>query len=228
MTGGKKLLGRTGIVIWASAAALLGSSFAQGGEKPNAPMPPAIEWSQERSAQAPATTYAVVSREPEPGPAAAPAQALLTAIAPWLSANFALPPSYQHPSVKLVQATEILFLRYQAFTAEKQREVLNTIYGSAGSPGNGRRPVAVYDHVNRTIFLPEGWTGRTQAELSVLVHEMVHHLQKEAGLIYPCPAASEKLAYEAQAKWLGLFGLDLASEFDIDPFTLLATTTCSH
>jgi hypothetical protein len=56
---------------------------------------------------------------------------------------------------------------------------------------------------------------------------MVHHLQKEAGLAYPCPGASEKLAYEAQQKWLGLFGLDLASEFEIDPFTLLATTACS-
>jgi hypothetical protein len=105
--------------------------------------------------------------------------------------------------------------------------VLNAIYGNGASPGNGRRPVALYDDVSRTIFLPDGWTGRTQAELSVLVHEMVHHLQKEARLTYPCPAASEKLAYEAQQKWLGLFGLDLANEFEIDPFTLLATTACA-
>jgi hypothetical protein len=170
----------------------------------------------------------VVFGEPEPQPAAAgPTQELLTAIVPWLSANFALPPSYQHPNIKLIPTTEIVFMRYRAFSVEKQRQVLNAIYGNGASPGNGRRPVALYDDVSRTIFLPDGWTGRTQAELSVLVHEMVHHLQKEARLTYPCPAASEKLAYEAQQKWLGLFGLDLAHEFEIDPFTLLATTACA-
>jgi hypothetical protein len=209
--------------------ATVGSSLAQVLQKPDdRSMPPAIEWPQERTTEASRTNYAVVFGGPELQPVAAgPAQALLTAILPWLAANFALPVSYQHPSIKLVPATEILFLRYRAFTAEKQREVLNAIYGSAASPGNGRTAVAIYDDVTRTIFLPDGWTGHTQAELSVLVHEMVHHLQKEAGLIYPCPGASEKLAYEAQEKWLGLFGLDLAGEFDIDPFTLLATTACS-
>ena len=207
---------------------MIGSATAQKPDQDRSPMPPAIEWPQEQTAEVSGVNYAVVFGGPELQPVAAgPTQALLTAIVPWLSANFALPPSYQHPNIKLVAATEILFLRYRAFTAEKQREVLNAIYGSAASPGNGRKAVAIYDDVTRTIFLPDGWTGRTQAELSVLVHEMVHHLQKEAGLIYPCPGASEKLAYEAQEKWLGLFGLDLASEFDIDPFTLLATTACA-
>jgi Domain of unknown function (DUF6647) len=207
----------------------IGSSLAQVREKPDdRSMPPAIEGPRERSAEGPALNYAVVLGGPELQPVAAgPAQALLTAIVPWLAANFALPPSYQHPSIKLVPATEILFRRYRAFTPEKQRDVLNAIYGGGAAPGNGRKAVAIYDDVTRTIFLPEGWNGRTQAELSVLVHEMVHHLQKEARLIYPCPGASEKLAYEAQEKWLGLFGLDLASEFEIDPFTLLATTACS-
>ena len=206
---------------------MIGSAAAQKPDQDRS-MPPAIEWPRERTAEGPAINYAVAFGGPELQPVAAgPAQALLTAIVPWLSANFELPPSYQHPSIKLVPATEILFRRYRAFTAEKQREVLNAIHGSAASPGNGRKAVAIYDDVTRTIFLPEGWTGRTQAELSVLVHEMVHHLQKEARLIYPCPGASEKLAYEAQEKWLGLFGLDLESEFEIDPFTLLATTACS-
>jgi hypothetical protein len=212
---------------------LLGSSatgtvIAQQSDQDRPPMPPVIEWPQEKAAKATEINYAVVFGRPDPQPdVAGPTHELLSAIVPWLSANFALPPRYQPPRIKLVPATEIVFMRYRAFSAEKQREVLNAIYGSAASPGSGRRPVALYDDVSRTIFLPDGWTGRTQTELSVLVHEMVHHLQKEAGLTYPCPEASEKLAYEAQQKWLGLFGLDLAGEFEIDPFTLLATTACA-
>ena len=50
--------------------------------------------------------------------------ALLTAIVTWISANFELPPDYNHPSIQLVPAMQITFLRYKAFTPA-QREVLS-------------------------------------------------------------------------------------------------------
>ncbi len=55
---------------------------------------------------------------------------------------------------------------------------------------------------------------------------MVHHLQNKSGVKYACAAEREKLAYEAQEKWLGLFGVSLQSEFEIDEFTLKMSTTC--
>ena len=64
------------------------------------------------------------------------------------------------------------------------------------------------------------------AELSVLVHETVHHLQHLAGTRFECAQASETLAYAAQEKWLALFGRSLESEFEIDPFTRLVSTRC--
>ena len=54
--------------------------------------------------------------------------------------------------------------------------------------------MAAYDPLTQTIFLPERWTGNTPAEISVLVHEMVHHLQNVARLKYECVQASEELA----------------------------------
>jgi hypothetical protein len=90
----------------------------------------------------------------------------------------------------------------------------------------GRDVVAVYDDTKRTIYLPEGWTGVTPAEQSVLVHEMVHHLQNLGNLKYECAEAREKLAFAAQGQWLELFDRTLASEFDLDPFTLLVRTSC--
>ena len=90
-----------------------------------------------------------------------------------------------------------------------------------------RDVVGVYDDQSKTIYLSDKWKGRTPAELSILVHEMVHHLQNEAGLHYECTAAREKLAYEAQNKWLGLFGHDLESEFEINGLAVLVSTSCA-
>jgi hypothetical protein len=152
-------------------------------------------------------------------------EALLTAIVVWLSVSFGLPASYDHPRIEFVPPIQIAFFRYQAFTAEAQREVLAR-YAAAGAENGRREVVAVYDDRRKRILLPEGWSGKTPAELSVLVHEMVHHLQKTAGLKFECPEQREKLAYEAQEKWLGLFGLTLLGEFEIDAFTLKVSTEC--
>jgi hypothetical protein len=120
---------------------------------------------------------------------------------------------------------EITFLRYQAFTPAQRRDVLTSLADNTGGP-HGREAVAVYDDRTRTIFLPDTWTGETPADLSVLVHEMVHHLQNSAHMKYECPGAREQLAYTAQDHWLKLSGRDLASEFEIDAFTLKVTTSC--
>jgi hypothetical protein len=87
---------------------------------------------------------------------------------------------------------------------------------------------AIYDDASRTIYLPEQWTGATPAEVSLLVHELVHHLQNVAGLKFDCAEAREKLAYSAQARWLELFGKTLVDEFSLDPMTVLVRTNCFY
>ena len=146
--------------------------------------------------------------------------ALLTAIVLWLAANFDLPAINEHPHLEFVPPATITALRYK-----------DTSGGQPNSPANSvdagqRDVVAVYDAATSTIYLPQGWSGNTPAELSVLVHEMVHHLQNRAKLKFECPRAREKLAYEAQERWLQLFGRDLARDFEIDGFTRLAITSC--
>jgi hypothetical protein len=56
---------------------------------------------------------------------------------------------------------------------------------------------------------------------------MVHHLQNQAGTAYECPTEREKLACEAQDKWLGLFGRNLEAEFEINGLALLVSTSCA-
>jgi len=94
-------------------------------------------------------------------------------------------------------------------------------------PGQ-REVVSVYDDAKKTIYLPQDWAADTPAELSVLVHEMAHHLQNVGRLKFACPQEREQLAYEAQDRWLGLFGHNLNDDFESDALTLPVSTKCFH
>ena len=151
-------------------------------------------------------------------------QALLATIVIWLSVNFGLPATGPVPSIRFVSAMELAFLHYEAFTPAAQAKVV-AMY-AAQPAGSEREVLSVYDALDDTILLPNGWTGETPAEMSMLVHEMVHHLQAVAGTHYACPEEREELAYAAQEKWLSQSGTTLEREFGIDAMTLLVTTHC--
>jgi hypothetical protein len=142
----------------------------------------------------------------------------LAAIVYWLSVNFGLPANYDLPRIEHVSADKMVELRYQGRAAPRAAK--------AGSLGATRSIVALYDSSTKTIYLSKKWSGQTPSEMSILVHEMVHHLQNVGGLTFACPQEREQLAYAAQERWLKLFGRDLERDFDLDRFTLLVTTRC--
>jgi hypothetical protein len=152
--------------------------------------------------------------------------ALLTAIVIWISANYALPASLNHPRIERVASVEMAGLRYKGLLSALQRKTI-ALQDQESSFEKRRDVVALYNDQTRTIYLSDKWAGTTPAELSVLVHEMVHHLQNEAGISYECPAEREKLAYEAQDNWLRLFGRNLEQEFEINGLALLVSTSCA-
>jgi hypothetical protein len=147
--------------------------------------------------------------------------ALLMTVMLWLSTNFGLPATSDHPHVEFVPQTKIVELRYNGLAGVQPNAL-------PFDQKSRREPVAVYVHKSKTIYLREDWTGSTPGELSVLVHEMVHHLQNVGGLRFECPQEREQLAYKAQEKWLGLFGSDLLREFEVDSFTLLISSKCFY
>jgi len=162
---------------------------------------------------------------------AADSQPLLAAIADWLSKEFGLPVVDRFPEIKLISPGEIGALRYNSPVPPASHEV-------AGDPGLAQPQssaylptndiVAVYIDGAEIIYLIEGWTGRTPADQSVLVHEMVHHFQYKLGLKHECPQDREKLAYAAQDRWLHLFGHSLESDFELDGFSVLGKTHCFY
>jgi Domain of unknown function (DUF6647) len=91
-----------------------------------------------------------------------------------------------------------------------------------------RLEMGAYDDAVNTIYLPEGWTGKTSAETSILVHQMVYHVQNLAGRTYECSWERERLAYSAQEGWLRLHRSNLWDAFAIDRtiFLLSADYIC--
>jgi hypothetical protein len=150
---------------------------------------------------------------------------MLTEIVTWLSANFDLPAIQDHPSVEFVSPAKLASMRNEdrGFLPDRTRET--GVYAPVEA-AHQREVVALYAGTTKTIFLSNSWTGTTPAEQSVLVHEMVHHLQNLGKVKFECPMAREKLAYMAQDQWLKRFGKDLETEFEVDMFTVLVSSSC--
>ncbi len=155
----------------------------------------------------------------EPGPGKAVPAALLAATLDaaldWLADEFGLPEVEELPGIAFARPGRLVALHLgDASHADSTRA--------------GPDAVAVYVDAEETIYLPQGWTGATPEEKSVLIHELVHHIQNVAGLRHACPAARERPAFAAQAVWLERHGSDLETAFGIDAMTLLVRTGCLH
>ena len=148
----------------------------------------------------------------------------ITAMETWVSNQFDLPTMHEHPRIEFAPPAKIASFRFTGLLSDPGAQV----EPNNRAPSAQHDTIAIYDDATRTIYLPEGWSGSTPAELSVLVHEMVHHFQNLLGLKHECPQEREKLAYIAQDRWLGLFGHSLADDFALDPFSLFVKTTCFY
>jgi hypothetical protein len=147
-------------------------------------------------------------RQPDPG------GRLLEALAIWVGAKLGQPVPTSLPRLVFKPADQVTVLRFKQYASEivQQQDRPNII--------------SIYDSRENIIYLRDTWSGATAADLSVLVHELVHHFQDVHQTKFECDAAREAKAFELQEKWLRLFGESLEEEFQIDPFTLLARTSC--
>ena len=155
-----------------------------------------------------------------------PDRAALDKVAHWVSENAGLPYSEEMPRIEFVSPAQLYRLRYKAMLPQQSRSQIIGGEHSTPIPPPQREVVAVYEDATGTIYLADGWTGESAVEQSVLVHEMVHHLQSRAGMKFDCGGAREKPAYLAQAKWLEEHGLNLEDELQVDMFTIVAMSAC--
>jgi len=82
------------------------------------------------------------------------------------------------------------------------------------------RPAAFYSKGEHIIYLADSWNKDDLADRSILVHELVHHLQIENQIQFACWGRYEAQAYELQIKWLSTQGVK-------DPHKLLHASKAS-
>lgn len=193
----------------------------------------AREARQFQNMKIPGTEYEIVFTNKQSG-GVLPSQTLIKAIKYWLSFNFNLRATYPDPFIELAEPEKIILLRYHGLLSNWPRDIVLAdqqvpVPFDDMKAAEGREDmIAVYDDEMKTIYLPKNWSGSTPVELSILVHEMVHHLQGATKTRYECPQAREQLAYAAQEKWLDLFKQNLKSELEIDPLSLVVSTRCIY
>ena len=77
-------------------------------------------------------------------------------------------------------------------------------------PGHHIRPGphqrGFYDIELGVIYIVKPWSPNNPQDVSVVLHELVHHRQQTAQHWY-CPGAQELPAYRLQEKWLAERGL---------------------
>jgi hypothetical protein len=144
-------------------------------------------------------------------PVSVPLDALTAAVSGWTAERMGLSLPAALPRIVLQTPEEMARLRARGAPA----------FHRSGGP-----PLALYARDGATILLPSGWTGGDAVEVSVLVHEIVHHLQATSGRPAACPAAAEAEAFAVQAEWLQLFGGDLGRDLGIDGLYLTLLGAC--
>lgn len=107
----------------------------------------------------------------------------------WLDENTALPRRKAAPEIRLASAAMAARLA-----------PLRAAATSSHTRG-------LYDPDAGTIWLVRPWDARDPRDVSVLLHELVHHRQAAHGHWY-CPGAQELPAYRAQEEWLNALGLE--------------------
>jgi hypothetical protein len=135
---------------------------------------------------------------------------VVAAASAWVADELALPDAAP-PGVAFADRRRLAAMRYPEATPHRSPAAVE----------------ALYDPAARVILLPLGWRGATPAEVSVLVHELVHHLQEASGQRPACPAERERDAYALQERWLRRFGGSLERDFGIAPIFVLVAGVCA-
>ena len=140
-------------------------------------------------------------------------------------------PVPEPPSVIYADSARSLFRIANGCDLPTRDEAVDRYCKDYDKDSNGFGQIlALYDPVEKAIILKKDWTPDSIANRSMLVHELVHHLQYESGNIskFRCRGLIEKEAYDVQNKWLEPYGTNVQKELNIGPLFLFMATSCEE
>ena len=109
---------------------------------------------------------------------------ILTALMIWLGANTPFQTDHPLPTVIFLSQEKM----EQMFYGDNEYEP-DSLHG-------------MYNKEESTIILSDDWNRNDPWDLSVLVHEMVHYLQDQNNMVFPCNAEMEKMSWPIQQFYL--------------------------
>ena len=97
----------------------------------------------------------------------------------------------------------------------------------SGGKGTKYHVESLYSETDHTVYLPDSWRADNLRDRSILLHELVHHLQYLNKVKADCPSEYEWQAIDLQLKWLGEQGVDDPLDLlGLDPRFLLMLRGC--
>lgn len=110
---------------------------------------------------------------------------------------------------------------------EDEESLAKRFYGGVPTDDEPLQVKALYDHASGTVLLCDCWDVDDVFDQSVLLHELVHHVQRHNRTVSQCRAALEAEPYKLQAKWLAEQGVPRPYEaMGTDRFTIDVLSTC--
>ena len=131
-----------------------------------------------------------------------PLRQIMIELNEWIDANSNLPP-----------ATALARIRLANDDTQHEQQTSSMVIGL--------RTRGLYEPETTTITLLRPWNSVDLVDVSVLLHELVHHRQE--GTYYHCLGAREFEAYKLQQSWLAEHALAL----DINWFAVVLESGCA-
>lgn len=141
---------------------------------------------------------------------------LMLALMTWISAHTGLPMPEEQPRIVFANHCDLQRAYYNDGTHECTDDGVQ----------------AFYMHETQVIYLQDTWGASDLYDVSVLLHELVHHMQEGSGITIKtasCAASElEKPAYDAQIAWLKAAGVDAYGTMGINGLAYYFYTVCQH
>lgn len=138
-------------------------------------------------------------------------KSLMIALMMWIGANSTLPFTTEVPDIERVSAEQMHYM---------------ALPGTSYDPASTQQILALYLDTGEVLYLQDGWAPDNPRDVSILVHELVHHMQAVAGRKYRCRGEQEKEAYDVQERFLASIGRKIEDVIEIDRLFLFFVTTC--
>lgn len=119
--------------------------------------------------------------------------ALIAFLTAFIVANSDLPPAPIEPIVQYQDRETLWHMNHPGATFRPERQQYDALYR------------------NDFLYLHDQWKAGDLHDVSILAHELVHHLQHHSDKVYACEKEKEAHAYHLQIEFLERFG-DMTTE----------------